>query len=172
MSVKYPKHAPVTKNYNGQHMYPGNQGWQRHSFNRRPGFYNRQVTDQRRLSKSWQNNDNNTICLTALEGYSTRQAHTQTLLNSLQEYDASDRNATILWLDHIELVTEKMGIDPLEVGISKLKGIVLGDINTIHKEGNLMWYRLRQRLIENYSNVPYVSDAMLHILTCCKVMMN
>ena len=58
------------------------------------------------------------------------------------------------------MVAEKMGIDPLEVGISKLKEIVLGDINAIHKEGNLTWYRLRQRLIEHYSNVPYASDAM------------
>ena len=28
------------------------------------------------------------------------------------------------------------------------------------KEGHLMWYSFRQRLIEQYSNVPYVSDAM------------
>ena len=60
----------------------------------------------------------------------------------------------------MELVAKKTGIDPLEVGISKLKGIALGNINAIHKEGNLMWYRLRQRLIEHYSNVLYMSDTM------------
>ena len=117
-------------------------------------MYNRQVTDQRRVYQSWQNNDNNTSFLTALEGYSTRQVLAQTLLNSIQEYDGSDRKATILWLDHIELVAKGMGIDPLEVGISKLRGIALGDINAICKEGNLTWYKLRQRLIEHYSNVP------------------
>ena len=43
----------------------------------------------------------------------------------------------IHWLDHIEMVVEKTGIDPLKVGISKLKGLALGDMNTIHKEGIL-----------------------------------
>ena len=45
-------------------------------------------------------------------------------------------------------------------GISKVKGLALGDITAIHKEGHLMWYSFRQWLIEYYSNVPYVSDAM------------
>ena len=77
----------------------------------------------------------------------------------IQEYDGSDREAIIPQLDHIELVAKKTCIDPLEVGIIKLKGIALGNINAIHKKGNLMWYRLRQRLTEHYSNVPYASDA-------------
>ena len=61
----------------------------------------------------------------------------------------------------MELVAKKMSIYTLEVGITKLMGISLGDINAICKEGNLMCYKLRQRLIEHYSNVPYMSDAML-----------
>ena len=92
---------------------------QKHSFDRRPEFYDRQVTDQRMVSQSWQNNDNNTNFLTALEGYSTRQALAQTSLNSIQEYDGSNREVTIPWSDHIELVAEKTAIDHLEVGISK-----------------------------------------------------
>ena len=56
--------------------------------------------------------------VTALEGYSTREAITQTLLNLIQEYDGSKREATIPWFDHIEVVAKKMGIDPLEVGVS------------------------------------------------------
>ena len=60
---------------------------------------------------------------------------------------------------------EKYGIDPLEVGISKLKGLTLGNINAIHKEGSLMWYSFRQRLIEHYSNVTYALDAMFDILS-------
>ena len=71
-------------------------------------------------------------------------------LNSIKEYDGSDREASILWLDHIELVAEKMGIDLLEVAISKLQGTALGNINAMHKEGNLTWYRVRQRLIQYY----------------------
>ena len=58
------------------------------------------------------------------------------------------------------MVAEKTGIDPLEVGINKLKGLALGDINAICKEGNLTWYSFRQRLIEHFSNVPYESNAM------------
>ena len=37
-------------------------------------------------------------------------------------------------LDQVELVAERTGIDPLEVGITKLKGLALGDVNTICKE--------------------------------------
>ena len=129
----------VTQNYSRQNRHHRNQNWQRHSFDRRTEFYNRQVSDQRKFSQSWQNNDNNTNFLTASEGYPTRQAITQTLPNLIQKYDGNNRKATILWLNHIELVAEMMGIDPLEVGISKLRGIALSDINTIHRESNLMW---------------------------------
>ena len=52
----------------------------------------------------------------------------------IKEYDISDREATIPLLDHIELVAEKMGIDPLKMGISKLQGTALGDINALHKK--------------------------------------
>ena len=81
-------------------------------------------------------------------------------LNSIKEYDGSDREVTIPWLDHIKLVAKKMGKDPLEVGISKLQGTALGDINARHKEGNVTWYKVRQRLIEYYLNMPYTSDSM------------
>ena len=53
-----------------------------------------------------------------------------------------------------------MGTDPLQEGISKLRGIALGNINAIYKEGNLLWYKLRQRLIEHYSNGLYASDTI------------
>ena len=60
----------------------------------------------------------------------------------------------------MELVAERTGFDLLEVGISKLKGLALGDISTIHKEEGLSWYKFWQHLIEQYSNVPYTPDAM------------
>ena len=68
---------------------------------------------------------------------------------------------TIQWMDYIEMVAEKTGVDLLEVKISKLNGWVLRQHeHAIHKEGNLNWYSFRQRLIEHYSNVPYKYNAM------------
>ena len=58
------------------------------------------------------------------------------------------------------MVAENTGINPLKVGISKLKGLALGDITAIHKEGHLTWFSFIQGLIEHYSNVPFASDAM------------
>ena len=124
MSLKYPEHVSSETELKQVTWHNRNQNWQRHSFDRRPEFYNRQITDQIRFSQSCQNNDNDTHFL-------TRQAITQTLLNSTQEDDGSDREATILWMDHIALVAKKIGIDPLEVGISELRGRALGDINAI-----------------------------------------
>ena len=97
------------------------------------------------ILKIQQNIDNNNVSvLNALENYSTKQVLTQSLLNALQEYDRSDREATIPWLDQVELVVERTGIDPLEVGISKLKGLALADISTFHKEEGLSWHKFRQ----------------------------
>ena len=98
--------------------------------------------------------------LTILDSYSTWQALAQTSLSSLQEYDRSNKNITIQQFDHIKTAAEKTGMDPLEVRIIKLKGLALGDINEICKEGSLTWYSFRQRLFEHYSNVPYECNAM------------
>ena len=149
--------SPMMPNYNGQHGYYNSQSWQDNNFDRR------QVHDQRRFSQSPQNNYNGSTdpnFLNILDSYSTRQPLAQTSLNSLQGYDRSNKDITTQWLDHFKMVAEKTGKDPLEVGISTLKGLALGDINAICKEGNLTWYSLRQRLIEHYSNVPYESNAM------------
>ena len=37
----------------------------------------------------------------------------------------------------------------------------MGDINTIRKEEGLTWHTFRQILIENYSNIPHMSDAVV-----------
>ena len=58
-------------------------------------------------------------------------------------------------------MAERTGNDLVEVGISKLKGLALGDINTIRKEEGLMWHKFIQILIENFSNIPYMSDTMV-----------
>ena len=60
----------------------------------------------------------------------------------------------------MELVSERTGFDPLEVGISRLMGLALGVISTICKEEGLLWHNFKQHLIEQYSNVPYASVAM------------
>ena len=72
-----------------------------------------------------------------------------------------NKSATIHWLDQVESVAEKTGNNLVEVGISKLKGLALGNINTVRKDEGLMWHKFRQMLIENYSKIPYISDAMV-----------
>ena len=82
-------------------------------------------------------------------------------LDPIQEFNGNDETTTILWLDHVELVAERTGNDPVEVGISKLKILAIGDINTFRKEEGLTLHKFRQILIENYSNIPYMSDTMV-----------
>ena len=72
------------------------------------------------------------MVINALESFSAEQALAQSTLNAIQEFDGSDRESTLIWLYQVELVAERTGFDPLEVGISKLKGLALGDISTIH----------------------------------------
>ena len=81
-------------------------------------------------------------------------------MNALQEYDGSEREATIPWLDQAKQVAERTGIDPLEVGTSTSKGLALANISTVHKEEVLSWHKFRQYLIKQYSNVPYVPNTM------------
>ena len=100
------------------------------------------------------------MVLNALETFSAKQALVQSTLNAILEFDGYNRESTISWLDKVELVTERTGFDPLEVGISKLKGLALGDLSTIHKEEDLLWHKFRQPLIQQNLNVPYASDAM------------
>ena len=45
--------------------------------------------------------------------------------------------------------------------MSKLKGLTLGNITTFRKEEGLTWHKFRQILIENYSNIICVSNAMV-----------
>ena len=52
------------------------------------------------------------------------------------------------------------GLQPLEIGMSKLKNMALYDINAISKEGKLSYFQFFQLLIEHYLNVLYTSDAL------------
>ena len=89
------------------------------------------------------------------------QPMAQPVLGSIPDFDGKDKTATIPWLDQVEQVTERTCNDPVEVGISKLKGLTLGDTSMVRKEEGLMWHKFCQILIQNYSNVPYVSNAMV-----------
>ena len=146
--------SPVVP-HNNNHRYYDNQGWQGSNFER-------WVPEQRMFSHSAYNNTNvnNPDYLHVLHSYSSKQALTQMTLNSIQEYDGTNKDAMILWLDHIEMVAHNTGTDTLEVRISKLKGLALDDINASCKEGHLTYHSFRHRLIEHYSNVSYALDAM------------
>ena len=85
----------------------------------------------------------------------------QALLVSIQEFDRKYKATTIPWLDQVELMVERAGNDPVQVGISKLKGLALCDVNTVRKEEGLMWHKFRQIMIENYSNITYAPDVMV-----------
>ena len=58
-----------------------------------------------------QTNNSTSVVLNALENVSAKQALAQSPLNSIQEFDGSDREATVPWLDQVELVAERTGID-------------------------------------------------------------
>ena len=49
----------------------------------------------------------------------------QMAMKSIQQFDGTDREATIPWLDHDEAVARKRGFDPLEISMIKLKAMAL-----------------------------------------------
>ena len=157
-----PDMALVSLDYR-QHRHYDSHGHNRYNnYNRRSEHHNRPEADHRRslLALSNTHNDSATVVINALESFSAKQTLAQSRLNAIQEFDGSDRELMLSWLEQVELVAERTGFDPLEVGISQLKGLVLGDISTIHKEEGLLWHKFGQCLIEKDSNVPYAPDAM------------
>ena len=104
----------------------------------------------------------NSLVIEALEKF-YRQPLATAALNAITEFDGADKSSMILWLDQVEMISERNRTDLVEVGISKQVGIPLGNIITIKQgKGNLMCHKFHQVLTENYSDVPYVSD----IFTC------
>ena len=84
----------------------------------------------------------------------------QMVMNSILEFDSTNQEATIPWLDHVKVVAKKMGFDPLEIGMSKLKGTALCNVNAASKEGTLSYFWFCQLLIEHLPNVPYISNTL------------
>ena len=98
----------------------------------------RQEPDQRRYShtSSNANNDSTSVVINSVENVTAKisvQPLAQAALRSIQECDGNNRAGTIPWLDQVKLVAERTGNDPVEVNISKLKGLALGDINKIRR---------------------------------------
>ena len=103
-----------------------------------PEFYPPQVTGNGRFSQPTPYYDSGINIINAFQGYPSWQVLTQMVVNSIQEFNDTDREATLLWLDHVKAVARKTGLEPLEIGMSKLKGMAFCDVNTISKEGNLL----------------------------------
>ena len=80
--------------------------------------------------------------------------------DELKVFDGTNWKATIPWLVHIERVAKKTGFNPLEIGMSKWKGMDLCGINIIGKEGNFTYLWFHQLFTEHYSNILYSSDAI------------
>ena len=146
---------------------------QRYSYNDRRYLFNR-CTEQpggRRCSTTPNhdryNSTDNSLVIEALAKISNnfnpinRQPLVTAVLSAMKEFDDTNKSSTIPWLDQVELEAVRSSTNPIDIGISKLVGIPLRSMITIkHKEGNLTWCRFQQVLIENYSDVPYVSDGM------------
>ena len=167
--VALPNMLLVPNNSKSRHFYELEQ--QRYGYHDRRFQHNcHQEPDKRSYSYVSQDlsnhasNDTTSIMLNALENFSAKismQPLAQAALGSIQKFSGKDKATTIPWLDQVELVVKRTSNDLVEVGISKLKGLSLGNINTIRKQEVLTWHKFRQILIENYSNIPYTSDAMV-----------
>ena len=81
-------------------------------------------------------------------------------INSIQEFNGTNQEAIIPWLDNIEAIAKKIGFNLLQIGMSKLKGMALCNVNAASKEGTLLYFHFCQLLIEHYLNVPYTSNTL------------
>ena len=77
-------------------------------------------------------------------------------LSTTNWFDGTNKSSTMSWLEQVKVVAERKNKAPL--GMAKLKGAPL---HSVHKICDLSWWQLWKLLIENYSDTPYVSDAMV-----------
>ena len=152
--------SPATQKHNRQYRHQAGHSQHDIGYVSAPEFYPLQVTGSGRFSQPTPYYDSGINIINALEGYSLFQVLMQMAMNLIQEFNSMDRKATIPWLDHIEGVARKTGFDPLEIGMIKLKGMALCNVNAISKEGNLSYFWFCQLLIEHYLNILYMSDAL------------
>ena len=78
--------------------------------------------------------------LERLENFTAKvsgQPMAQLALGSIPDFNSKDKTVTIPWLDQVEQVTERTGNNPVEVGMSKVKSLTLGNITAVRKEEGL-----------------------------------
>ena len=167
--ARTPNMSPVAQHYKGQQGYYDHQGWQRCSFNRRQEFHNRQINNQGRFYY------HQIMPITHFCQWFWRlfyKAGAGTNVAELNKgvwwkWQGSDHSvAGSYWVS-----SWKDRYRPPWGRHKQTRETALGNINALCKEGNLTWYKVRQRLIEYYWNVPYALDAMFHILTCHRMRM-
>ena len=151
---------PVTQENNKQFRHQAGHNQQDAGYISISKFHSLQVRGSGRFSQLMPYYDSGINLIGALEGYSSWQVLMQTAMNSIQEFNGTNREATIPWLDHVKAIAKKTGFNPLEVSVNRLKGTTLCNVNTISKEGNFSYFWFHQLLIEHYSNIPYASDTL------------
>ena len=107
-----PNMSPVSLD-NIQHRNYNSQGHHRYSnYDGRSQHYNRPEADHRRHSQTLPNvhNYHATVVINALESFSAKQVLAQSTLNAIQEFDGSNKESTLTWLDQLELVAERTGL--------------------------------------------------------------
>ena len=152
--------SPIVQEHIGQYMHQVGQGQNGIGYTGAPGLFPSLVDSNGRFSQPAPCCNSGVNIVNALDSYSSRPVLMQMAMNAIQEFNSTNQEATIPWLDHIEGVAKKMGFDPLEIGMSKLKGTAHHDVNTPSKEGTLLYFWFCQLLIEHFSNITYALDAL------------
>ena len=101
----------VTQEHNGQYMHQEEQGQHGIGYVGVPEFYPLQVTGNGRFSQPIPCQDSGINIINALSGYSSQQVLMQMAMNSIQEFDCMNREATIPWLNHVKTIAKKMGFN-------------------------------------------------------------
>ena len=154
MSTQWSHSTPVVSLITGQHMQQVGQCQHGTGCASIQGICPTHVNIDGRFSQPASCCTSGINIVNALDSYYSRQVLTQMAMNLMQEFNGTNPEATIPWLDHIEDVTKKTGFKPVEIGMNKLEGTALHDINAATKEGSLSYFQFCQLVIEHYSNIP------------------
>ena len=159
---------PVTQEYNGWYRHQTGQSQHDIGLIGIPEFYPLQVMGNGRILQPTPYYDSGIYLISALQGYSSQQVLMHMVMNSIQEFNDTDREATTPWLDHVKAVARKKGFDPLEIGMSKLKSTTLCDVNAISKEGNSCISSSVNCSQSSTQMFPMHQTPSMHMPTLCK----
>ena len=87
-----------------------------------------------------------------------KQPLAQAVLSATDWCEGTDKSNTMSWLEQVGVVAERNNQTSMEVGMAKL---MEAPLHGIHIICYLTWPHLHKVLIENYSDTPYISDAMV-----------